>query len=358
MAVAEVNRIQQIIDTEGFSDEHYLQELEAQLLLTKALKYQEDVWREKARDQKFIHGDRNTTYFHHLAKIRASTNSINFLYDGELVITEPSDIEVHVVNYFQSIFTVANNCIHNDLIAETIPSLVYIDENNMLLRIPQREEVKDAVFALNGDGAPGPDGFGGHFYQTYWDIVGAEVVQSVQEFFISGVLANNINNNLIVLILKVPGPRVMGDYRPIALANFQLKVITKILADRLAIVTMRIISIEQRGFICDRQISECVILASEAINILDKRQYGGNIALKVDIAKAFDTLDWNFLLEVLRRFGFDEMFVTWILLILQSARLSVLVNGMDVGFFSCSRGVRQGDPLSPLLFCLAEEVLS
>jgi len=271
LAVAEVNRIQQIIDTEGFSDEHYLQELEAQLLLTKALKYQEDVWREKARDQKFIHGDRNTAYFHRLAKIRSSKNSINFLYDGELVITEPSDIEVHVINYFQSIFTVANNCIHNDLIAETIPSLVYIDENNMLLRIPQREEVKDAAFALNGDGAPGPDGFGGHFYQTYWDIVGAEVVQSVQEFFISGVLANNINNNLIVLIPKVPGPRVMGDYRPIALANFQFKVITKILADRLAIVTMRIISIEQRGFIRDRQISECVILASEAINTLDKR---------------------------------------------------------------------------------------
>jgi len=319
LAVDEVNRIQQIIDTEGSSDEHYLQELEAQLLLTKALKYQEDVWREKARDQKFIHGDRNTTYFHRLAKIRSSKNSINFLYDGELVIIEPSDIEVHVINYFQSIFTVANNCIPNDLIPETIPSLVSIDENNMLLRIPQREEVKDAVFALNGDGAPGPDGFGGHFYQTYWDIVGAEVVQSVQEFFISGVLANNINNNLIVLIPKVPGPRVMGDYRPISLANFQFKVITKILADRLANVTMRIISIEQRGFIRDRQISECVILASEAINTLDKRQYGGNIALKVDIAKAFDTLDWNFLLEVLRRFGFDEMFVTWILLILQSA---------------------------------------
>jgi len=310
LAVDEVNRIQQIIDTDSFSDEHYVQELEAQIVLTKALNHQEDIWKEKARDQRFIHGDRNIAYFHRLAKIRAPTNSITFLQDGERAITEPSDIEVHVINYFQSICTVANDCTPNDLITKTIPSLVSDDENRMLLRIPQREEIKDAVFALNGDGAPGLNGFGGHFYQIYWDIIGADVVQSVQEFFTSCILANSVNNNLIVLIPKVPGPRVMGDYRPITLAIFQFKVITKILAGKLAIITMRIISIEQCGFIHDRKISKCVILASEAINLLDKRQYGGNIALKVDIAKAFDTLDWNFLLEVLRKFGFDEIFVT------------------------------------------------
>jgi len=150
----------------------------------------------------------------------------------------------------------------------------------------------------------------------------------------------------------------MGDYRPIALANFQFKVITKILADRLAPITMRIISIEQRGFIRDHNIHECVILTSEVINLLEKRQYGGNVALKVDIAKAFDTLDRNFLLDVLRGFSFAETFVNWILAILNSTRPFVLVNGKTVGFFSCSRGVRQRDPLSPLLFCLAEEVLS
>jgi hypothetical protein len=150
----------------------------------------------------------------------------------------------------------------------------------------------------------------------------------------------------------------MGGYRPIALANFQFKIVTKIIADRLADITTRIISVEQRGFIRDRNISECVILASEAINLLEKLQYGGNVALKVNIAKAFNTLDWNFLIKVLQRFGFDENFVHWILVILQYVRLSVLVNEKFVGFFSCSRGVCQGDPLSPLLFCLAEEVLS
>ncbi|XP_024630075.1 uncharacterized protein [Medicago truncatula] len=358
MAVEEVNRIQQIIDSVGFSDQLYAQELEAHLILTKALHYQDELWREKLRDQRFIHGDRNTAYFHRISKVRATKNTISFLQDGDAVITDPARIEVHVLNYFQAIFSVDNSCIQNDLVVDTIPSLVSNVDNNSLLRLPLWGEVKNAVFTLNGDGAPGPNGFGGHFYQTYWDIVGADVIQSVQDFFISGQLAQNINSNLIVLIPKVPGARVMGDYRPIALANFQFKIISKILADRLADITMRIISVEQRGFIRDRDISKCVILASEAINLLEKRQYGGNVALKVDIAKAFDTLDWNFLLAVLQRFGFDEKFVHWILVILQSARLSVLVNGKAVGFFTCSHGVRQGDPLSPLLFCLVEEVLS
>ena len=194
--------------------------------------------------------------------------------------------------------------------------------------------------------------------KTYWDIVGKDVVHSVQELFQGCLLPNNINSNLIVLISKVRGANSLGDYRPIALANFQFKIITKIVADRLGYITSRIISIEQRGFVCDRNISDCVILASEAINSLHKNQFGGNIALKVDISKAFDTLDWNFLVLVLSNFGFATTFIDWILAILNSARLSILVNGKAVGFFACSREVRQGDPLSPLLFCLAEEVLS
>jgi hypothetical protein len=236
--------------------------------------------------------------------------------------------------------------------------LVTADENDMLVRLPLRKEIKDAVFSLNGDGAPGPDGFGGHFYQTFWDVIGDDVVNSVEDFFRNGLIPANINSNMIVLIPKCPGAKSMGDYRPIALANFHFKIVTKIVADRLSVITSRIISVEQRGFVRDRNISECIILASEAINALDRKQYGGNIALKVDISKAFDTLDWNFLVMVLNNFGFSPIFVNWILEILQSARLSILINGKAVGFFSCSRGVRQGDPLSPLLFCLAEEVLS
>jgi len=98
--------------------------------------------------------------------------------------------------------------------------------------------------------------------------------------------------------------------------------------------------------------------ASEAVNLLHKKTYGGNTTLKIDVRKAFDTVNWQFLLHVLQCFGFSPIFCDWISTILHSTKISINFNGKVVGFFNCTRGVRQGDPLSPLLFRVAEEVLS
>ncbi|MCI27041.1 RNA-directed DNA polymerase (Reverse transcriptase), partial [Trifolium medium] len=169
--------------------------------------------------------------------------------------------------------------------------------NNLLTMLPSPAEIKAAVFDLNKDGAPGPDGFGAFFYQTYWDLVHKDVEDAVLEFFKTGWILPNFNANNVILIPKSSNADTVDQYRPIAMANFKFKIISKILADRLSQILPTFISEEQRGFIQGRNIRDCICLASEATNLLHNKTYGGNLALKIDITKAFDTLEWSFLLR-------------------------------------------------------------
>lgn len=264
--------------------------------------------------------------------------------DG-FILDDPSDIESHVLDFYYSLFASDNSCLDNGLIAKVVPLSVSTEDNIMLTNLPSAEEIRNAVFSMNANEAPGPDDFSGLFFQKYWEIVGPDVCNA------------NFNSNLVVLVPKTPEADSIAQFRPIALANYKFKIITKVLADRLAIIAPKIVSKQQRGFIKGRQISDCIGVASEAVNLLEKRSFGGNIALKIDIKKAFDTMDWSFLLKVLHQFGFDPIFCNWVKVILESTKLSISVNGKSVGYFSCKRGVRQGDPWSPLLFCIAEDVL-
>ncbi|XP_045802493.1 uncharacterized protein LOC123896099 [Trifolium pratense] len=357
-AVAKVDSIQQIINDSGYTDALGDEEKLAQVSLNDALRVQEYFWRDKSRSKWFVEGDRNTGYFHKLTKIRHISNRMIRLKAGDNYIEDINDIEHHVLNFYKELFASNNNCAPTDIIERTIPHLITVADNDMMTKIPSFEEVKQAVFNMDGSSSPGPNGFGGCFFQNYWDIVGSDVVASVTQFFSHGWILPNLNSSHVALVPKFPGADTIENFRPIAVANFQFKIITKILADRLAVIAPKIVSEHQRGFVQGRHIYECICIASEAINMLDKKSFGGNMAMKIDIKKVFDTLDWSFLLKVLQAFGFNHKFCSWISTILHSAKLSLLVNGKTVGFFGCSRGVRQGDPLSPLLFCIAEEVLS
>jgi hypothetical protein len=353
-----LQRIQSDIQVMGPTDVLLAEEKLASKVYEDVLSRQEVFWQEKAKVKWHLDGDRNTKYFHRLAKIKSSTKTITSLQDGDTVITEQNHIADHIVNYYKNLFC-TNPVLQDSLLAEeVIPNLVSDEVNSILTMLPSKDEIKAAVFALNKDSAPGPDGFGAFFFQHYWDIVSKEVINVVLEFFTTSWILPGYNSNIIALLPKTPEASSIDQYRPIAMANFKFKVISKIIADRLASIMPSIISEEQKGFIHDRNIKDCLCIASEAANLLHNKSFGGNLALKIDITKAFDTLDWKFLLKVLKQFGFNEVFCNWIHVILQSAYLSVSINGKSHGYFNCTRGVRQGDPLSPLLFCLAEDVLS
>jgi hypothetical protein len=125
-----------------------------------------------------------------------------------------------------------------------------------------------------------------------------------------------MGGSCLIIIPKTDNAVSIDKFRPIALANFKFKIISKVLADMLAQIMPAIVSKEQSGFNQGRNIKDCICIASEAINVLDKKVFGDNLALKIDISKVFDTLDWGFLLKVLKQFGFNPIFCNWIHFIL------------------------------------------
>jgi hypothetical protein len=244
VAESKLQQIQLQIQNHGHSDTLLHEEKLAIADLEEALTKQEAFWQEKARLNWHLEGDRNTKFFHRLAKIKTSTKQITSLQVGETVITDQNQISEHVINFYKDLFC-TNIVLQDSLLAEeVIPSLVTEDINAVLTMLPSHAEIKNAVFALNKDSAPGPDGFGAFFFQHYWDIVKGDVINAVLEFFTTSWILPGFNSNIIALLPKFPEAASIDQYRPIAMANFKFKIISKILADRLASIMPDIISDE------------------------------------------------------------------------------------------------------------------
>eukprot|EP00253_Pinus_taeda_P014363 PITA_14363 len=241
--------------------------------------------------------------------------------------------------------------------AQCFPSFLEEDEAVELICPVTKEEVEAAMKSMGKDKSPGSDEWTVELFLHFFDQIGAEITEVVEESRLKGEIYKPFNSTFIALIPKKDDPESFEDFRPISLCNYIYKIIAKVIANRLVPILSRNISMEQFGFLDGRQIHEAIGVAQEVIhNIKQKKKKG--VVLKIDLSKAYDRINWLYIRLLLTHLGFSYSFISWIMGCISNVSFAVLINGAASPFFKSQRGLRQGCPLSPLLFLLVAEGLS
>ncbi|GLT94950.1 hypothetical protein SLE2022_126590 [Rubroshorea leprosula] len=340
----------------------YLSEEKQLLVETEEwLEREEILWRQQSRDIWLQEGDRNTRFFHMRASRRRERNTVGKLMKDDGQWTDnPAEIRSIATSYFESLFS-SSSPRDFEYALNCVEPCVQEDDNRFLLSEFTEQDITRALFQMHPSKAPGPDGLSPGFFQHFWDIVKMDVIGPCLKFLNEDEpLPEQLNFTNIVLIPKCPEPKTMADLRPISLCNVIYRVLAKTLANRFKSVLSSVISPVQSAFLPNRLITDNFLIAFEVLHHMKvrKKRKRGWQAIKLDMSKAFDRVEWPYLEQIMRSLGFAERWIQLIMACVTSVQYEVLLNGSEAGRVSPTRGIRQGDPLSPYLFILCAEGLT
>lgn len=254
--------------------------------------------------------DNNTNFFHKIANVRRSLNSIHSLLIGEVRVDNKEAIKNHIEEFFRNVYS-EERLSRLKMDGLSMSSLGG-GQGEWLERPFTEEEMKKAVWSLDGDKAPGPNGFTIAFYNACWDVIQADLMLVMQDFCDRGFLDAGSDATYITLIpKKKKGAEKIADFHPTILVGSTYKIISKCLALYLIKVLLGLVPKEQGAFFKGRNMVDEVLCANEVIDARIKEGRSG-VAVKLDLKKAYDLVNWEFLLYVLRRCGFGVRWREWI----------------------------------------------
>ena len=280
--------------------------------------------------------------------------------DGRSLL-EPQEINKEFKTFYSTLYTsdhdTQNYMATRFLGSITLPKLD-ADDKNILDSDISKNEVLEAIKSLNNNKAPGPDGFPIEYYKTFQDKLLSPLTDMFKEALSNKTLPSSLELATITLLPK-PGkdPEKCASYRPLSLLNSDYKILSKLIASRMDNIIPKIIHADQSGFIRNRQGSDNV---RRLLHIIEstRSQKTPLLIMSMDAEKAFDRIEPSFLLQTLKEMNFGEKFIQYIETFFNAPRAQILTNGVLSDVFSLSRGVRQGCPISPLLFAIAIEPLA
>ena len=305
-------------------------------------------------------GERCTTFFARLEKIHQTNNTINKLTTHNGEVENDNEIIKEIVSFYKQLYTSTNPNIDDikDYLMNThMVNILSNDEKKTCEGTVTKQECSEVLKHMKNNKAPGLDGIPIEFYKTFWDQIGNLMVDVYNEAHAEGELSYSQKTAVFAVIFKKGDRLLLKNYRPISLATADYKLLAFVLARRLQKVLNKIISSSQAGYIKKRFIGHNIRLIEDLIDYADHLNKEASIIF-LDFKRAFDSIEWNFIFETLKRFNFGNDFIKWIYTLYNNAGAKVKNNGYLSETFMLQRGVRQGCPVSALLFIIVVEVLS